>query len=351
MRLRPYHLLTLAAFVPASSWGQEKPAPEGHSIEVRFADDSVVKMVLKDGGIDVATRYGRLTVPTADVRRIEFGLRVPDETAKRIDAALIRLGGREAAARDSAIAELLALRESAYPALRRAAEGKDADLAKRAAEVVKMLSETVPAERRQLPAHDTVVAAEFTILGRVEASALQAKSPYFGETTLKLAELRSVRRLADERTTTLSVDAARHGGAQESWLDTGIEVRAGLILRVMASGTIEVRSPDGSVTQVGPDGRNRRTDRGDRGGMAPGGGPGGPGGFPARGGRAAPGGGVVSSSAGALIARIGDGRLFAVGSRYEGEAPASGRLFLRIYPDADGSECVGTYSVRVGAGR
>ena len=47
------------------SSGQEKvakttPRPDANTVEVRFADDSIVKMILQNGSIEVATRFGKL---------------------------------------------------------------------------------------------------------------------------------------------------------------------------------------------------------------------------------------------------------------------------------------------------
>src|SRR5262245_29462981 len=121
--MRPrYHWALLAlALAAGATVGQEKGdkgekndprgKPDPGAIEVRFADDSTVKMVLLHSNIEVTTRYGKLTVPVSELRRIEFGLRITEDTAKKIAAAVARLGSREFKQRDAAVAELLALRE------------------------------------------------------------------------------------------------------------------------------------------------------------------------------------------------------------------------------------------------
>ena len=100
--MRPrYHWILLgvilvAAGAPAQEKGDKNgaaPRSDASAIEVRFADDSTVKMVLQHTAIDVTTRYGKLSVPVAELRRIEFGLRIPDESAKRIAMAIPQLGG------------------------------------------------------------------------------------------------------------------------------------------------------------------------------------------------------------------------------------------------------------------
>jgi hypothetical protein len=349
----PWALLGMALVV-ASAFGQEKgeknapsSKPDPNTIEVRFADDSMVKMVLQHNSIEVATRYGKLTVPVGEIRRIEFGLRVPEETVKRIDAAIARLASQDFKQRDAASAELLALRELSYPALQQAAKSSDLEVARRAKDAIKLLTDTVSADKLHLPRYDTVVALDFTILGQIEAPVLKARTSYFGETSLKLAEVRSMRWLANDREATVALDAARYGGQQEAWLDTGVEVRAGSGVQVVAGGTVDLRPGLGEAGTylAGPDGQGQRMTR--AAGFGGGGGPG-----ANRGGAAPvrPSGGIQSP--GALLGRIGEhGKVFVVGSRYEGTAADDGKLYLRIVASPYNGESTGSYDVRVITGR
>src|SRR5262245_44177898 len=55
-----------------------KPPPgkagrEAALVEVRFTDNSTMKLSLRDERIEIATRYGKLVVPIAEIQRIEFG--------------------------------------------------------------------------------------------------------------------------------------------------------------------------------------------------------------------------------------------------------------------------------------
>src|SRR5262249_23058632 len=152
----------------------------------------------------------------------EFGLRIPAETAKRIEAAVARLSNEDFAQREAASAELLELRELAFPALQQAARSPDAEVARRAGAIVKTLDETFPPEKLHAPRHDTVAALDFTIVGRVETPSVKARTAYFGETSLNLADLRSLRWTANENEKKLAVDAARYGAQREEWMDTGI---------------------------------------------------------------------------------------------------------------------------------
>ncbi|HEX5273458.1 MAG TPA: hypothetical protein VFW33_23335, partial [Gemmataceae bacterium] len=247
-------LLGVALIVGGATVGQEKETkdakeavaarPNAYPVEVRFADDSSVKAALQDKSIEVTTRYGKLTVPVEEIRSIDLGMRVPPETAKRIEAAVAKLGSQVFAEREAASAALLELREQAYPAVQQAARSPDAEVSKRAKEVIKTLSETVPSDKLHPPQHDTIAAVDFTIVGHIDTATLKARTPYFGETTLKLAELRSLRWGPQEREAKLAVDAARFGAQNEAWMDTGIKLRAGSGLQVTASGTIDLRPSD-----------------------------------------------------------------------------------------------------------
>src|SRR5262245_61604781 len=160
-------LLSVALIVPAlpaqekSDKGGPGTKPDSNAVEVRFADDSTVKMTLQTATIEVVTRYGKLTVPVSELRRIDFGLRVPEETTRRIDAAVALLGSKDFKQRESAVAELVGLRELAYPAVQKASRSTDLEVSRRAKEVLKSIAEVVPEERLHLPRYDTVVTLDF----------------------------------------------------------------------------------------------------------------------------------------------------------------------------------------------
>jgi hypothetical protein len=338
-------LLAVACTVVGICFGQDKPSkteparPDVNTIEVRFADDSLVKMTLQNPSIEVATRYGKLVVPVEDMRRIELGLRIPEATAKRIEAAIAALGSANFQKREAAGAELVSLRELAYPALQRAARSKDPEVTRRAEQAIKSLAEKIPAEKLHLPQHDTVVTSEFTIVGQVESAKLKARSSYFGETSLNLGEIRSVRWLANGRESKLVVDAARYGGQQEVWMDTNIEIRPGMSLQISATGNVDLMPNQPGNMVVNADGLNQRgaANFGNVAQMAAKG----------RGGRVA-----QQQVFGSLVGRIGDrGRTFLVGSRYESPVAEDGKLYLRIMPSPYGTESSGSYDVHVNSDR
>ena len=90
-------ILTLLAVIPLTAADvkpPEKPKATPGLVEVHFADDSVLKMLLREEHIDIVTPYGKLRVPFAKIQQIEFATRISPETAKRIDKAIADLAKR-----------------------------------------------------------------------------------------------------------------------------------------------------------------------------------------------------------------------------------------------------------------
>ncbi len=189
-----------AADPPAETKGPKKapPSPGAGAVEVRFTDDSVLKLTLREERLELKTAYGKLLMPMADVRRIEFATRIPDDLARRIRAAIHDLGSTEFRPREDAAAELLALREKAYPALLEAARSKDAEVARRANDLLEKIREAVPEEQLEIRQTDVVSTEDSKIAGRIEAVVWKGTTTQFGEVQMKLADLRSLRSLAGE---------------------------------------------------------------------------------------------------------------------------------------------------------
>jgi LCCL domain len=195
-------LLTLALAAPLRGKDPEradKPpdqpageAPKAAALQVRFTDDSVLKLSLRDEKIELATPYGKLLIPVADVRGIDFGTHIPDDVSRRIDAAIADLGSSEFAKREAATAELLKLREKAYPALLEAAKSSDAEAKRRAEGVLEQLKAAVPADQLTFRPFDIVYTDHSQIAGHLGQAALKAQTAQFGEVELKLADLRTL---------------------------------------------------------------------------------------------------------------------------------------------------------------
>lgn len=161
-------------------------------VEVRFTDQSVLKLTILEERIDFKTEYGKLSIPVADVKRIEFGMRIPDDVQKRIEAAILDLGNSQFRRREAAGAILLGLREKAYAAVVKATKNQDMEIASRADELVKKFKEAVPAEMLALKDFDVIHTESSKIAGRIEASSLRANTIQFGDVQLRLADVYSM---------------------------------------------------------------------------------------------------------------------------------------------------------------
>jgi len=178
-----------------------KPPPvkagrEAALVEVRFTDNSTMKLTLRDERIEVVTRYGKLVVPVAEIQRIEFGTRLSDEDAAKIEAAIGNLGSPQYKVREAAHAELVAYREKAYPALLRATKHKDPEVIRRAEELLTHLRQTVPEDLLEIREFDVVSTDEMRMTGRIGGETFKVHTSQFGEQPLKLADIRGLRSLA-----------------------------------------------------------------------------------------------------------------------------------------------------------
>jgi hypothetical protein len=341
MRLR---LVPAAAVVAVLGWAASspsRPAPAapapapaagaGTEFEVRFGDDSVVKVALLDPALVVSTKYGKLTVPVAEVRRVELGFRYPDGAEARIAKAVEDLGSPAFQVREEAEKVLVGFEHLAVPAIRRAARSADPEVSRRAASALKKLEDKLPAERLEVRDADVIETAEFTARGRIDGGQLRVRSRYFGESVLKLTDVRTLRAIGGAAAAEVSVDAALYARVNNpQWLETSVEVTADQRLEVTATGQIDMWPQTPGQYMSGPAGLP---------GYAAGLRALGPGGVQLAGGAAAP---------GQLLGRVGpSGAAFVIGEKFAGKAPASGRLYLRIGQSPWGNDSTGSYRVKV----
>jgi hypothetical protein len=173
--------------------GDKKPAVDSRAVEARFIDGSIVRLTLSDDKLEVRTASGKKTVRVADIRKIEFASRVPDDLAKKIAAIIARLGSEEFAQREQASDELTAIGIPACPALAAAAKDGDAEVKLRAVSVLARIKAGVPEELIEVRAEDVIHTTKEKIVGTIEATTWKATTPLFGEVQMKLSDLRFLR--------------------------------------------------------------------------------------------------------------------------------------------------------------
>lgn len=312
--------LTIALSLPALGHAQAPAASKESApriAEVRFGDGSVVRMSLLQERLDVMTRYGKLSVPVADIRRIDFGLHVPENRCAQIQSAIKLLGSDTYRDREGATRDLLQVGHWACPALERASKSNDPETAQRAKQVLKQISDKTSPELMRLKEDDVVHTTEFAIVGRIVSPTLKAQSPHFGDVSLKLSDLRAMHIRQQGNTGELLVDAAKYGCEPDQWLDTGVTLDPSLRLVVVVHGQVDLWPQTPGQYVAGPKGYNAV-------------------------------GKGTQFMAGSLIGRIGEnGKPFVVGDRYEGSAGEEGKLFLHIVPSPWNAPSVGSFHVRI----
>ena len=211
--------LAAAGLSFAQDEAKKEPPKNSNDVEVRTGDGSLIRMTIAQESLTVATKYGKLSVPVSEIIRIDLGIRLPEGAAEKIDKAVKQLGSKESKEREAATAELLAFGVLAYQPLLRAAKSTDAEVAQRANELVNRIRQKITAEKINIKDYDIIKTNEFPIIGRIEDLTLKAKTTYFGEVKLDLADVRSLRSLARAQETEVSVDAAKYcvPGGRHGW--------------------------------------------------------------------------------------------------------------------------------------
>lgn len=182
--------VAVAAPVPAP----EPPAPPaGVAVEAVGVDDSVLKLQLLDDKLELVTKYGPLSVPAADVRKIEFAHRCPPDVQADIAKHLSNLGHADFKIREDSTASLKKFRERAYPFVLKEAKSADPEAARRADEVAKDIRFRVPAARLEVRECDTVHTEDQKFVGKLSIGGLRVRSAIFGEQVVKVADLKSLR--------------------------------------------------------------------------------------------------------------------------------------------------------------
>jgi hypothetical protein len=303
---------------------KERRPVDPTAVEVRLSDGSRVHMNILQGSLEIETKYGKLITPTADLRRLEFGIRTPPEVVKKTEDAIKRLGNDSYQEREKAVKELVAIGATAYMPLYQAAKSKDAEVARRANQALEEIRKKTPESKLRVREDDLIQTAEFTIIGKILNPTIKAKSAIFGETQLNIADLRGIRWLGLQAELDLVIDAAKYAVNAAQWMETGLELAEGDDLTITASGQVDLLVNGQNVT--GPGGNAQF-------GVAPG----------------------TNHPPGALLGKIGQsGQTFLIGESFKGPSRGEGKLFLQIAPSPwarHGNAVSGSYAVKITGGR
>jgi imidazoleglycerol phosphate synthase cyclase subunit len=234
--------------------------------------------------------------------------------------------------REAAEKSLLATQEYALPAIRQAVKSSDPDVVRRAEALLKAIKEKLPEDRQEPKMYDTVETAEFTFQGKVETVAMKAKTKYFAETSLKVAELRGLRAAGIESNDSVSLDVALYGKPNDAtWMVTKFDVVAGRPLEIAVSGQIDLYPQQAGQYFTGPNGQPQHGT-----------------GTPIIGAS----GRNYQYSSGTVVGKIGvNGEPFLIGLGTKNpRITGSGKLYLKVASPPWGNVPSGNYKVTVKAG-
>ena len=284
-------------------------------------------MRLLQENLEIVTKYGTLRVPTGEIRRIEFGIHPPADVVKAIDKAVKKLGQQSFEDREQGTNELVAIGAPAYLALYKASKSSDLEVANRAKTALMRIRQKVPEDQLRVRDDDWIQTAEFSVVGRITATTIKATTAVFGETDLKVADLRSIRSLGSQAEAEVTIDGGKYAINSTQWLDTGVELSLEDDLAITASGQVDLWANGGGGQFItGPGG----TWQGGR--------------------------NTTGHPPGALLGRIGEnGPTFLIGESYRGVSKREGKLYLQISPSPYAqngpSPVSGAYKVTITGGR
>ena len=128
--------------------------------------------------------------------RIEFATRISDDVAKRIKAAVAKLGSDVFSEREQASKELLKIGVPAYAALKEALKSDDQEVKRHAEELVSKIEAGASAEVLEVRKDDVIHTKDMKIKGQIENVTFKTDFSALGPVQLKLADMRTLRSLA-----------------------------------------------------------------------------------------------------------------------------------------------------------
>jgi hypothetical protein len=330
-RVCPLAWLPLAAVAAATCAAAQGPStpqgppttPADPGVLIRFHNGSVLQPATILEPVEIETKFGKVVVPPAEIRKIDFGFRLSEEDAKKLDKAMGDLSSEKFALRDAATKTLMSMGRLAYPAVLAASKGADLETGKRLEIVLKDIRNRVAADRLQIRKSDIIKTSDSSVSGQIVGSALRVKCDLFGEVKIPLSHLRDMQTLLPGGIVNLALDANKYGN-KANWLMTDFDVSQGHRLEILVTGEINL-DPGGMLGNFNLT-RNIRPD-----------------GTP----QLQSGEGYLP---GQVVGKIGsDGPTFLVGSRHSQVAQREGKLYLRCVTieHANNIRADGSYQVKI----
>jgi hypothetical protein len=306
------------------------PAPVNPKlVMLHLQDGTIIAGEMTINQISVETEFGTLEVPLDKIRSITPGLGSSPELSAKVNGLIEALGSDDYKAREQSHKDLQAMGLKVHLILEGYRNDENLERKRHIGEILKEFEELISQQdddeeptERPLIVKDTVVTADFTIVGKISPDAFKVSSKY-GPLNVALADLkRAERPRSVKEPIRKSVQVPGDSLVQRSFKNSGIKVEAGDKVTIKADGSI-VMSPWGSDQSSTPEGGSNF-------------------------------GWYIPNQiyGGALVAKIGDrGTVFKVGSKSTFVAKTSGTLQFAVAMQAQysqqGYSYPGNYNVKV----
>jgi hypothetical protein len=160
--------------------------------DAAFTENGNMRLAVEVDRIELETPFGKLYIPTREIRSIDFAIRLSEAEQKRLDAAIFNLGSSDFPMREEATRTLLDLGVKAYSPLLKAAKHADLEVAHRAQEVAVKLREKLTEAELTPRDYDIVETEHSRIAGKIAGDQIAVRTSQFGTQQLRLTDVRSL---------------------------------------------------------------------------------------------------------------------------------------------------------------
>lgn len=332
--IRPlFAIAVLLVSLAATGFSQGKSKTE---FNLTLRDGSIVSGTSSIFKVDLSTDFGKLAIPVKNVTSIDVGIKINAAEKEKIQKLIIQLSNSNEQMRNSAHGELSSFGIEAIPVLNEFIYSEKYDPSAYPGfspeNVLNELS-SVYGVNSDFSEKDIVsIDYQFSMGGEFAFDKIDLKTEY-GNLSIPKNKIKRIEIISTEEGVTseriFKLMGAKHisGNPKGGWLSTGISVKAGQKLDIIASGEVTLESlsgqkykPSGVVASGGVidnvDDYGYETSN-----------------YPAY---------------GNVVYKIGDkGTMNKAGDKFSGVANASGILFLSIYETVYNAANTGSYNVKV----
>lgn len=204
---------------------------------IHLHDGSTLRATMLQEKVEITTKYGDLTVPLKDVKKMEVGLHYKDDFKKKIEDNIKLLGSTSFKERELATHNLIKWGKDSYMLVKDKVKDADPEVAKRAEAIVSSVTNKFGNKIKKTE-YDMVFTQDYPIKGTIKTKTLKVKTETLGEVDLHISSIDKIYNVPAP--VTLKLDGSKFPGCcGVVWVDTGVDVYEGGSVRITAKGSID----------------------------------------------------------------------------------------------------------------